>query len=101
MTSNLAVDNEQIEKRIATVKQAMKREVASIEYRTDFDWTGDPAIFFMVILNDAATRGKRLGESAAAVRKMLWEPLDSPHSDMLVYVNFRGKSEHERLIRKR
>jgi hypothetical protein len=63
------------------------------------DWSGEPAVFFMVILADADSRRDRLlmisnQVSQAIVQEV--QPLEQ--RGVLPYFNFRSQSEQAKLI---
>lgn len=87
----------EIADRISAVQQEFGRDVASI--RSDFgtDWSGDNALFFGIVLKDAATRGKRLTETTDRVRNALRAALSPLDLGVILYFSFRGESEQAKL----
>ena len=85
----------------ATVTRAAQRlapHVVSIIPTLGNDWSGEPAVFFMVILSDAASRRDQLLNisnqvSEAIVREV--QPLEQ--WGVLPYFNFRSQSEQAKL----
>jgi hypothetical protein len=78
---------------VADVVRSMPREVVRIRYSFDSDWSGDPGLFFRVVLADAATKGKRLSKTTSAVRQTLREKLLPLELEEIPYFNFRSRSE--------
>jgi hypothetical protein len=85
----------------AAVKQAGRRlapQVVDVIPSLGPDWSGEPAVFFMVILDDFATRRDQLLDvtnrvSVAIVQEV--QPLEE--WDVLPYFNFRSKSEQAKI----
>jgi hypothetical protein len=71
-----------------------------VEVITDLghDWTGEPAVFFMVILADSATSKDRLFTTAKKVTEAIERELEPMERwDVFAYFNFRSKSEQDKL----
>ena len=49
-----------------------------IRFKADFDWYGDPALHFKVILSDDASRSVRLLETSQRVREKVKEVSNFP-----------------------
>jgi hypothetical protein len=69
-------------------------EVVRVRYSLGEDWSGDPAIYFRIVLTDEASREKRLGDVAQRIE----EKIDSevqPYQNwgLLPYFSFRSASE--------
>jgi hypothetical protein len=79
---------------VAQVEQQLHPSVVRIHHTFGNDWNGEPAVFFMVILSEAASRRDQLlnvtnGVSTAIVQQV--EPLEQ--WGVLPYFNFRSQSE--------
>jgi hypothetical protein len=61
------------------------------------DWSGHPALYFRVILSDAATEGDRLPDVTRRVRATLSEKLGLEEIEHLPYFKFRSLSEQEKM----
>ncbi|MGA3099139.1 MAG: hypothetical protein ABSF25_22000 [Bryobacteraceae bacterium] len=72
--------------------------MASIVCTLGNDWTGEPAVFFMVILSDSASRGDGLlnitDQVSQAIARQV-EPLEK--WGVLPYFNYRSQSEQAKL----
>jgi hypothetical protein len=85
----------------AAIERAARRlapHVVSVTHTLGDDWSGEPAVFFMVILSDAASRRAQLLNtsnqvSEAIVREV--QPLEQ--WGVLPYFNFRSQSEQAKL----
>ena len=62
------------------------------------DWSGEPAVFFMVILSDAASRRDQLLSVSNQVSEAIVEQVQPLEQwDVLPYFNFRSQSEQTKL----
>ena len=86
-----------LEQQVQEIEKKFPGEVVGIRYSVDEDWSGDPAIHFRVLLTDTASRREVIGEIAHRVSRVLSDIvfLDSP--DYFAYINYRSKSDQERL----
>ena len=60
-----------LEQQVQEIEKKFPEEVLGIRYSVSHDWTGDPAIFFRVLLTDAASRREVIGEIAQRVKRVL------------------------------
>jgi hypothetical protein len=85
----------------AAVKRAAQRlpgEVVSVIPTLGNDWSGEPAVFFMVVLQDAASRRDRLLNISNQVSQAIVEQVQPLEQwGVLPYFNFRSQSEQARL----
>ena len=86
-----------LEKQVQEIEKRFPGEVVGIRYSVGDDWSGDPAIFFRVLLTETASRRDVIGDIAYRVKRVLSDIvyLDSP--DYFPYVNYRSESEQEKL----
>jgi len=64
-------------------------------YTFEDDWSGDPAIFFWVIVNDEASKPQNLRQVRAAFMAQI---IDLPGEwGLIPYFNFRSRSEQAKL----
>ena len=81
-----------IDKAVAEVVERLSPDVAYIRYEIGWDWSGDPAIYFRIVLSDEASE-KRLREVATEVVWRLAERVDFASMGLFPYHNFRSVSE--------
>jgi len=87
-----------VPKIVKAAEEKFAPDVIRIRYHTGFDSSGDPAIFFRVLLSDTASRHENLGKIADRVRRELRDEVRRVgESEHLVYSNFRSKSEQDQL----
>lgn len=72
-------------------------DVERIRLHVGEDFSGDPALYFRVLLSDEASRKERLAAVARTVRERLSEDLQLDDSDRFPYFRFRSKSEQAML----
>jgi len=79
---------------IADVERMLAPDVVRIRYTTGDDWSGEPAIFFRVLLSDPASRPDRLNEVTRRIAARISQHVDPLQSWGLVpYFKFRSQSE--------
>ncbi len=85
----------------AAVEQAAKwlaPNVVNIIPTLDNDWSGEPAVFFMVILADEAShRDQLLSVSNRVLQAIIQEVQPFEEWGVLPYFNFRSQSEQAKL----
>jgi hypothetical protein len=67
-------------------------------YTFSDDWSGDPAVFFWVTLDDAASSKENLLQTSRRFQTSVAEHIDFVNDwDLVPYFNFRSASEQSRL----
>jgi len=89
-----AAKQPEINAAISEVVGSLAPDVVYIRYDIGRDWSGDPAIFFRVLLSDEASK-TRLREVATKVVWDLAKRLDFPSMELFPYHNFRSVSEQD------
>jgi hypothetical protein len=77
---------------VAEVERLSAPDVAYIRFNISEDWSGDPAVYFRVMLSDEAAKN-RLLEVAELVRSRLADSLDFESMGLRAYPHFRTQSE--------
>ena len=72
-------------------------DIVRIRHSFGYDWYGDQAIFFRIVLSDDASRIDKLGDVTRRIRSALSDDLHLHESDYFSYFNFRSKSEEDKL----
>jgi len=85
----------------ADIEKAIRKlpkEVVRVRYSFGMDSTDEPAIYFRVVISDAASREDVLFKVTSRIEKILSEQI-RPLEDwgMLAYFNFRNQSEQKEL----
>ncbi len=83
---------------VAAVETQLRPQVVRIQHTFGDDWTGEPSVFFMVILSDSASRRERLLTIANEVSTALVQQI-APLEEwgVLPYFSFRSQSEQVKL----
>ena len=72
--------------------------VVKWNYTLDNDWSGDPAIFFWVVLSDDASKSEKLRTTTAAFMNFINNKVDLRGDwGLIPYFNFRSVSEQAKL----
>ncbi len=83
---------------VAEVERMLSPQVVRILHSFRDDATGEPAVFFMILLSDDASRRDQLGEVSHRISMEISrrvEPLEQ--WGVLPYFSFRRQSEHAQL----
>ena len=92
------VHQAQFSRAVARAAQRLAPEVVSIIPTLGNDWSGEPAVFFMVILSDAASLRDRILTTSNRVQQVLNDEVQPLEQwGVLPYFNFRSQSEQARL----
>jgi hypothetical protein len=83
----------QIDEAVAEAEKELGAAVVRLRYNVGEDWTGDPAIFFRVVLTDRECKGKRLNKATTRVRALLRDKLDALELGRFAYFSFRSQAE--------
>jgi len=88
------VHQDQFQAEVRRVAEGLAPEVVEIISTLGNDWSGETAVFFMVILADTATRRDRLLGITNRVSQVMVEQVQPLEEwGVLPYFNFRSKSE--------
>jgi hypothetical protein len=87
-----------IPKIVKAAEEKFAPDVVRIRYHAGFDWYGDPAVFFRILLSDHASRRENLADVTERVhREIVDEFLLLGESEHYPYTTFRSKSEQDQL----
>lgn len=91
------VHQTQLADEIAKAKRKLGKEIVRVNYSLGTDSTGEPSIFFRIVLTDAASREDKLAEVTGRVATILFDEI-RPYENwgLLSYFSFRSKSEQEK-----
>ena len=74
------------------------KEVVRVRYNIGEDHSGDPSIFFRIVISDAASRDDTLMEATGRIEKILIDVIHPIENwGLFPFFNFRGKSEQDQL----
>jgi hypothetical protein len=92
------VHQAQFTRAVVRAAQRLAPDVVSIIPTLGNDWSGEPAVFFMVILSDAASLRDRILTTSNRVQQVLNDEVQPLEQwGVLPYFNFRSQSEQARL----
>jgi hypothetical protein len=92
------VNPAQINKALRRAERALAPDVVRIRYTLDEDWTGEPSIFFKVVLSDdAAGKESKLGEISWRAINRIRDKVKPEELGLNSYFNFRSLSEYNEL----
>ena len=89
----VVVNRQQIEEGVQRAAQALAQTVVRIRYEYGDDHTGDPSIFFNVLLTDEAASRPRLGQLAETVISEVRRAVKPDEQGLNAYFNFRSLAE--------
>ena len=84
----------QLDEAIASIRPALSSDVVQLTYELGHDWTGDPAIFFRIVLSDRASRREELHRATEQMENAIMmglEPLEQ--WGVLPYFSYRSQAE--------
>jgi hypothetical protein len=81
---------------VSSVMSELAPDVRRVRFEIGDDWSGQPAIFFRVLLSDDASR-KRLRDITTRVVWQMSEKLNLPDLGLFPYFDFRSESEQAAL----
>ncbi len=91
------VNPNQIDAGVQRARQALAPAVVRIRYGLDNDWSGEPSVFFRVVLSDEAIRKEKLDEIDRRVKLTVLHEVQAEELGLHSYFNFRTLSELEAL----
>ena len=92
-----SVNRQQIEEGVARAAKDLARTVVRIRYDFEDDWTGDPSIFFKVVLTNQAAKPPKLYEHTREIREVLEREVRPLEHGLNYYFNFRSVKEQSEL----
>lgn len=91
------INQGEVDAAVRRAEDALAQSVVRIRYGLDSDWTGDPSIFFRIVLTDEAAKIPKLNEVANAVSFILMREVRPEEQGLHSYFNFRSESEQSQL----
>ncbi len=94
---NRYVNRQEVDAAVERAAQSLAPDVVRIRYSFDDDWTGDPSIFFRVLISDEAASRPRLSDLAHVVSSRLRNEVRTDELGIHAYFNYRSLSEQSEL----
>lgn len=91
----------QVEEEVRKLVTEFQPHVLDISFEFERDWTGDPGVFFTVVLADRSAKRPTLGRVSGKVREALSDMVWRINLKRICYTKFRSKSEVLELQRRR
>lgn len=95
MSPSIFLDRAQLEKRIEKAKRKLGSEVVRANHSLGTDWSGDPAIYFRIVLTDAASQEDGLVDVTLRISTFLTDEIRPYELGLIDYCSFRSKSEND------
>lgn len=92
-----AAKQSEIDQLVDEAKDELHPYVHHIKAELSSDWTGDPAVFFRIVLTNTAARGRSRFKIIERIRQHLREKIKPEALGLLAYFNFRSQSEQAQL----
>ena len=86
---------DKIEKQVTRAAKKLAPDVVRVRYDLHDDWSGDPAIFFRVVISDDAAREERLMTVTEHAKAELRAAVKPVELGLLSYFNYRSVSEQK------
>jgi hypothetical protein len=92
------VHQSQLGGEIARAIKKLGKQAVRVNYSLGVDSTGEPSIFFRIVLTDSASKEDKLAEVTGRISTTLFDEL-RPYENwgLLPYFSFRSRSEQENL----
>jgi hypothetical protein len=91
------VHQTQLANEIAKAIRKLGKDAVRVNFSLGADSTGEPSIFFRIVLTDAASREDKLAEVTGRMATILFDEIRPQENwGLLPYFTFRSKSEQEK-----
>ena len=84
----------ELEQAIHEIEPTLGPDVVRLRYSLENDWSGDPAIFFRIVIPDRVSRGEQLLKTTNRIERTLMRRLEPLEQwGVLAYFSYRNESE--------
>jgi hypothetical protein len=88
------IQREELDQAINNIRPELGPDVVDLTYTLGEDWSGDPAIFFQIVLPDEASRRDRLYKLTSEIQSMIVQHLEPLEQwGVLPYFSYRSQAE--------
>ena len=95
------IHREELDQAINNIRPELGPYVVDLTYTLGEDWSGDPAIFFRIVLSDEASRRDRLYKATSEIENAIMQRLeDLERWGVLPYFSYRSQAEQAVLLEK-
>ena len=92
------LEREKLDAAIAEVKPLLGKEVVRLNYAIEENWSGQPSIYFRVLLTDRASKPPGLYKVTKRIESIIEQHIDPFNSwDLIPYYHYRNQSEQKML----
>ena len=91
------VNLEQLDAEIERAKQKLGPEVVRVKHVFQEDSSGEPAVYFRIVLTDPATSRDNLLKVGNSIEQILRDEIRPYNWGLRMYVRFRGESEQAKM----
>ena len=91
------VNHKDIDAAIQRAELGLSDTVVRIRYSLGPDWTGDPSIFFHIVLTDEAAGKPKISDTAQTIAFVLMREVKPEEKGLHGYFNFRSLSEQNKI----
>jgi hypothetical protein len=89
------IHQQELAKEVDRIRPLLGPEVVRLTYVLEEDWSGDPAIFFRVVLADWAGERTKIGAIARQIERTVVKALRPVENwGLLHYFSYRTEQEH-------
>jgi hypothetical protein len=95
------IHREELDQAIHNIRPTLGPDVVDLTYTLGEDWSGDPAIFFRVVLSDEASRRDRLYKATSEIQSAIVQSIEPLEQwGVLPYFSYRSQAEQAVLLEK-
>lgn len=91
------VNQRKITSAVERAAKALSADVVRIRFDLEDDWTGNPSLFFKIVITDQASRPEKLREVSQRVTRKIMNEAKVDQTGLLAYFSFRSQSEHAKI----
>ena len=92
------VQQAQLDEAVGNLKPTLGSDVVTLRYTLGQDWSGEPAIFFRVVLSERASQRDQLRSSTSQIENAIMRRLQPLEEwGVLPYFSFRSMAEQAAL----
>lgn len=92
------MEQEQFAAAVADVERLLSPQVVRVRHTLGHDWSGEPAVFFRIVLSEANSNRDQLWEVTNRISNLIEDRIEPLEKwGVLPYFNFRSQSEQVQL----
>ncbi len=91
------VNQRKISAGVERAAKALSADVVRIRFDLEDDWTGNPSLFFKIVITDQASRPEKLREVSQRVTRKIMSEAKVDQTGLQAYFSFRNQSEHAKM----